>query len=178
MTNTLLALVFFVAAPAPQSAPASGTAATVASLRAMTGVAKDYLTKAAAQVPEDMYAFKPTPEVRSFGALLAHIADANFGICGMASGEKPPMSGVEKSKKTKAELSEALAASFAFCDKAFEGMTEARAHEALPKFFLPGTHTRISVLAFTAAHSFEHYGNVVTYMRMKGMVPPSTAGSQ
>jgi uncharacterized damage-inducible protein DinB len=84
------------------------------------------------------------------------------------------MSGVEKSKTTKADLQAALAESFKFCDAAFDGLTAARANEAI-KFFLPN-QTRLSVLAFNAAHDFEHYGNIVTYMRMKGMVPPSSAG--
>lgn len=159
-------------------APQAQVDPTVASIRTGLDVAKGYILKAADQMPEEEYAFKPTPEVRSFGGLLGHIADANFGICGMASGEKPAMGQIEKTKTTKADLKDALAQSFAFCEKAFEGMTTARANETLPKFFLPGTHTRLGVLAFNNAHNFEHYGNIVTYMRMKKMVPPSTAARQ
>jgi uncharacterized damage-inducible protein DinB len=171
---TLLLTLMLMSAPlAEQAAPAAGNP-TIGSVRSMTDLVKGYVTKAVAQVPEEHFAFKPTPEVRSLGELFGHIADANFGICGMASGQKPPMSGIEKSKKTKAELTEAVTASFAFCDKAFASMTEAQANEVV-KFFLPGTHTRLGVLAFNAAHDFEHYGNIVTYMRMKGMVPPSSA---
>jgi uncharacterized damage-inducible protein DinB len=154
-------------------APAGATA-TIGSIRGAHDTAKGWLLKAAEQVPEEHYSFKPTPEVRSMGEIFAHIADANFMICGMVSGEKAPMSGVEKTKKTKADLSAALAESFKFCDAAFDGLTEARANEVI-KFFLPGTHTRLGVLAFNNAHEFEHYGNIVTYMRMKGMVPPSSA---
>ena len=169
MSGTLL---LALALAAPQQ-PAATT--TTASIRGGYDVVKGYLTKAIEQVPEEHFAFKPTPEVRSLGELFGHIADANFMICGMASGEKATMSGIEKSKKTKAELREALAASFQFCDSAFAGMTDAKAVETV-KFFLPGTHTRLGVLAFNMAHDFEHYGNIVTYMRMKGMVPPSSAG--
>ena len=162
-------------APAPAAQAPVGTTGTVASVRAGLDVVKGYLTKAAEQVPEDMYAFKPVPTVRSMGELFGHIADANFMICGMASGQKPSMSGIEKSKKTKADLQSALAESFKFCEAAFDGLTEARAHE-VTKFFLPGTHTRLGVMTFNTAHDFEHYGNIVTYMRMKGLVPPSSAG--
>ena len=171
MTPLLFALIVVSASPMEQTAPAANP--TIGSIRSMTEQVKGYLIKAAAQVPEDMYAFKPTPQVRSTGEILAHIADANFMICGMATGQKPPMSGIEKSKKTKAEISEALTASFAFCDKALAGLTDAQANETI-KFFIPGTHTRLGVLAFNAAHDFEHYGNIVTYLRLKGMVPPSS----
>ena len=170
-----IALMVMTTAQAPPAQAAAGTSGTVASVRAGLDTAKGYLIKAAEQVPEDMYAFKPVPTVRSMGELFGHIADANFMICGMASGQKPTMSGIEKSKKTKADLQAALAESFTFCEAAFDGLTEARAHESV-KFFLPGAHTRLGVLTFNTAHDFEHYGNIVTYMRMKGLVPPSSAG--
>ena len=146
---------------------------TVASTKGTFDLVKGNILKAAAQVPDDMYAFKPTPDVRSMGALFAHIADANFGICAAASGEKPTMSGIENEKTAKKDVVAALEASFTFCESAFSGMTSARANETV-KFFLPGTHTRIGILAFNTAHDFEHYGNVVTYMRLKGLVPPSS----
>jgi uncharacterized damage-inducible protein DinB len=172
--TTFLLTAILVIAPTLDQAAAPTASPTIGSVRGMTDMVKGYLTKAAAQVPEDQYAFKPTPDVRSMGEVFAHVADANFNICGLVSGEKPPMSGIEKTKKTKAEITEALADSFSFCEKAFDGMTDARAGEVV-KFFVPGTHTRLGVLAFNAAHDFEHYGNIVTYMRLKGMVPPSSA---
>jgi uncharacterized damage-inducible protein DinB len=110
------------------------------------------------------------------GQLFGHIADANFMICSAATGQKPDTPGsIEKTKTSKADLRDALAASFKFCEAGFDGLTTARAGEAV-KFFLPGTHTRLGVLSFNTAHLFEHYGNLVTYMRLKGMVPPSSAG--
>ena len=179
---TLLLTLLLAASPVPEQttpAPAANTAAaasaTIGSVKGMLDIARNWLTKAAEQIPEEHYAFKPTPDVRTTGEIFAHVADANFGICGMASGQKPPMTGVAKTKKTKAELTEALTASFTFCESAFNGMTDTQANEVI-KFFLPGTHTRLGVLAFNAAHDFEHYGNIVTYMRMKGLVPPSSAG--
>jgi uncharacterized damage-inducible protein DinB len=172
MTSGLLLLTVALAG-SPQAAPAASDP-TVASTRGAFDLVKNYVLKTADQLPEELYAFKPTPEVRSAGEILGHIADANFMICGAASGEKGSMSNIEKTKKTKAELKEALAASFTFCDKAYDGMTEAKANETV-KFFLPGTHTRLGVLVFNTAHDFEHYGNLVTYMRLKGLVPPSSA---
>ena len=168
----LIALMLATTAQAPQAA---GGASTAGSIRTGHEAVKGYLLKAVDQVPEEQFAFRPTDAVRTMGELFGHVADANFMICGMASGQKPSMSGIEKSKKTKADLKAALAESMKFCDAAYAGITDANANEAV-KFFLPGTHTRLGVLAFNNAHQFEHYGNIVTYMRVKGMVPPSSGG--
>jgi uncharacterized damage-inducible protein DinB len=130
------------------------------------------LTKAAEQMPEANYGFKPTPEVRSFGQLLGHAADANYMMCSAAQGEKAPVADVEKTKTTKAELVKALGDSFAYCDKVYAGMTEAKALE-LATFF-GRQQPRITILAFNNSHNFEHYGNIVVYLRLKGLVPPSS----
>ena len=170
MSATFMLAVALAAAP---QQPAGS--ATIGSFRAGYDLVKGHLLKAVDQVPEEHFTFKPTPDVRSIGDLFGHIADSNFGICGIASGDKPAMSGIEKAKKSKAELREALAASFKACDAAFDGLTDARANETV-KFFLPGSHTRLNVLVFNAHHDWEHYGNLVTYMRLKGLVPPSSQG--
>lgn len=143
-------------------------------------IIKGNVIKAAAKMPEEHYAFKPTPEVRSFGQLVGHIADANYGFCSAALGEKPPDGGfggaIEKSKTTKADLEKALAASFAYCDKAHAAMTDAAGAAMVKAFF--GEMAKLSVLEFNTHHDFEHYGNIVTYMRMKNLVPPSSERSQ
>ena len=175
MTGSLI-LALALAAPAQQTAaPASGASTMVSSVRGGYELVKGHILKAADQVSEENYAFKATPDVRSMGQLFAHIADANFGICSAATGSKEgAISGTEKGKTTKADIVAALQASFKYCDAAFDGMTEAKANE-VTKFFLPGTHTRLGLLSFNAMHDWEHYGNIVTYMRLKGMVPPSSA---
>jgi uncharacterized damage-inducible protein DinB len=135
---------------------------------------KSNVIRTAEKVPEDLYAFKPTPDVRSLGQLIAHIADGNFGICGAASGMKPTMSGVEKSTQGngKAAIQKALAASFEFCESAIASMDDKKGAEAVKSFL--GMQPRLSVLAFNTSHVWEHYGNLVTYMRLKGIVPPSS----
>jgi uncharacterized damage-inducible protein DinB len=137
---------------------------------------KGNVTKSADQVSEENYAFKPTPDVRSFGQLVGHVANANFAICSAATGADNPMKGtdIEKTKTSKADLQKALADSFAFCDAQFAAMTDAKGGE-MTKFF-GGEQPRLAVLQFNTAHDFEHYGNIVTYMRLKGMVPPSSQG--
>jgi len=167
MLSLLLALT---TAFAPQAQPDP----TIASTKVGLDVVKGYILKAIDQVPDDMLAFKPTPDIRSMGQLFGHIADANFQICSAATGKKPEMQGIEKTKTTKVDIKAALEASFKFCEAGFDGLTTATANEAV-KFFLPGNHTRLGVLTFNTAHDFEHYGNLVTYMRLKGLVPPSSA---
>jgi uncharacterized damage-inducible protein DinB len=139
-------------------------------------IVKGYLIRAAEKMPEEHYAFKPNKDVRSFGQLVGHVADANFGFCSAAAGEKPPMGGfdgsLEKSKTTKADLQKALADAFAYCDKVYGGMTDSGATPLVKGFW--GELPKLSVLDFNTAHDFEHYGNIVTYMRLKDIVPPSS----
>jgi uncharacterized damage-inducible protein DinB len=139
-------------------------------------IVKGYLTRAAEKMPEEHYTFKPTKDVRSFGQLVAHVADANFGFCSAVAGEKPPMGGfdgtIEKGKTSKADLQKALADSFAYCDKVYSGATDSGGTEMVKGFW--GELPKLSVLSFNTAHDFEHYGNIVTYMRLKDIVPPSS----
>jgi len=128
--------------------------------------------ESAEKVAEDVYAFKPTSEVRSFAQMLGHVADAQYMFCAAVLGEQAPRPGVEKSKSTKEELIPALKEAFAYCDKAYEGMTDAEAVQTL-KFF-NREMAKATVLGFNAFHTMEHYGNLVTYMRLKGIVPPSS----
>ena len=172
MTRTFLAAAF-VALFVPTTAVAQSNP-FVDAAKAQLATIKNNVIRTAEKVPEDLYEFKPTPEVRSLGQLIAHIADGNFGICGSGATMKPPMSGVEKSTggKGKAALQKALAASFEFCESAWASMDNTRSAEVVKTFL--GTQPRFSTLSFNTAHVWEHYGNLVTYMRLKGIVPPSS----
>jgi uncharacterized damage-inducible protein DinB len=136
--------------------------------------AKNYVTKSAEKVSEDLYSFKPTPEVRSFGAILAHIADGNYLFCSKVKGEESPsaMMAVEKGKTTKADIQKALAESYAYCDAAIAGVPAAQLADKADFFGME--QTKLSMIGFASVHSFEHYGNLVTYMRLKNIVPPSS----
>ena len=187
MRTTLLApaMCLMLAAAASAQTPAASTGANPLSAGAKRSydIIKGYIVKAAAKMPEEHFAFKPTPEVRSFGQIVGHIADANFVICSMVAGEKPPMGGfepassIEQTKKTKADLSKALSDSFAYCDTVHGGMTDA-AGAAIIKTFVGSEMAKLSFLEFNTHHDFEHYGNLVTYMRLKGLVPPSSERTQ
>jgi uncharacterized damage-inducible protein DinB len=172
MTRLLAGVFAFAVFLVPASAQAQNP--LMASIKAQHDQAKDYITKTAEMVPENLYSFKATPEVRSIAQLLGHIADATNGICGSAGGGKAAPLAAEKSMTTKAQLTKALADAFAVCDKVIAGMTDQQAMETT-KFFIGGQSTRGMIVAFNTAHNFEHYGNLVTYMRLNKIVPPSSA---
>lgn len=159
-------LVSAACAQAPDLKTISGHA------RALQNQVKNVVLRSAEKVPEADYSFKPTPEVRSFGQILGHIADAQYAFCSAAMGEKNPSPGVEKSKTSKADLSAALQEAFSYCDKAYAALTDANAGDPVKLF--GADRARLGVLSFNTSHVYEHYGNLVTYMRLKGIVPPSS----
>lgn len=124
---------------------------------------------AAEQMPEDSYAFRPTPDVRSFGELIAHIAESNFEMCVIAKGESTPVPTVGP---TKTIALKALQDSFACSAAARKNLTPQQ-KERLVKF-MGGTQPARNVLDFSVFHSLQHYGNIIVYMRLKGLVPPSS----
>jgi len=127
---------------------------------------------AAQKMPEENYSFKPTPDVRSFGQLVGHAADANYMFCSLASGEPNPTTGIEKSKTTKADLVAAVKDAVAYCNKVFDGMTDTKGSEMTK--FRNFNMARLTILSLNSAHTDEHYGNMVTYLRLKGIVPPTS----
>lgn len=156
-----------------QQQQAAVNTSTVANAKSIFQMAHTNVLRAAEQVPESLYAFKPTPEVRSFGQIVGHVADADRMICAFAAGARPamdPASSAER-KTSKAEIVQALKDAAAACDAAY-AQSDADAQTPITMFGMSGT--RLWALNFNAAHVMEHYGNLVTYMRIKGMVPPSS----
>src|SRR5690349_1814786 len=135
--------------------------------KAQFDMIKGNLSKTAAKVPEDVYSFKPTPEVRSLGEIIGHVADANFAICAAAAGEKPPQSGFEKAAKTpaKASLTKAINDSIAYCDGVIAKLNDQTGAQTVN--FFGGATPKLAVFNFNIQHCNEHYGNLVTYMRLK-----------
>jgi hypothetical protein len=141
---------------------------------------KANLTEEAEKMPEADYNFKPgsTAEVRPFGRVIAHVAEAQFGQCSAVNGEPNPMQGkhLEEELKTKAEIAKALADSFALCDKAFSSTTD----ENAVQFVKQGQNevTRAAALYGVLVHGNELYGTGAVYLRSKNIVPPSTERMQ
>lgn len=133
---------------------------------------KGILLRAAEKMPEENYNFKPADTVRSYGQIIGHLADAQYLFCSTASGEKNPGLNIEKTKTSKADLVAALKEGFAYCDKVYDAMTDAAATQNV-KFF--GNEVpKFAALSINIGHNMEHYGNLVTYMRIKGVVPPTS----
>lgn len=128
----------------------------------------------AEQVSAADYAFKPTPAVRSFAQLVGHLADGNFAICSAIRGETSPATAKFEEVTDKARLVRAVRESNAYC-ATVHAWGKAHHHDAVKVFGMDGSVTW--GLGFNIAHVAEHYGNMVTYMRMKGMVPPSSQGN-
>ena len=143
----------------------SGTARTI-----QNGV-KGNVLKSADKMSDEQYSFKPTPDIRSFGQLIGHLADANNTFCSASLGIPNPAPGIEKSKTSKADLVAALQAAMALCDKAYD-INDEKATEMVK--FRNQERSRLSLLQFNSFHSNLHYGNLVTYMRLKGVTPPSS----
>ena len=133
---------------------------------------KDVLLKSAEKMPEENYSFKPVETVRSYGQIVGHVADAQYAFCSIALGEKNPALDIEHTKTSRADLIAALNTAFAYCDKAYDGMTDATAVQTVKLF--GNDAPRLSALTVNNMHDLEHYGNLVTYMRLKNIVPPSS----
>jgi hypothetical protein len=132
---------------------------------------KTNLLAAANAMPEANYSFAPVPEEMTFGAWVAHVADAQTGICSTLNGQTKR--GDAASKTSKADLVAALQASFDECDKAYNALTDANATELVA--YGRGQNSRAGRLGYNSAHDQECYGSMAVYMRIKGIVPPSTA---
>jgi hypothetical protein len=167
------------AGPVMAQGPAQqGPVSLSMSLQRSYAAIKTNLTLAAEKLPESDYGFKPSTmsEVRTFGQLFGHVANAQFGACAAARGVPNPNQGINNEQKTsRAEIVKALADSFAFCDPAFAALTEANGSEIVTQG--RGQVARSAVLAGLVAHSNEMYGTAAVYLRARNIVPPSTEGA-
>jgi uncharacterized damage-inducible protein DinB len=136
--------------------------------RAYTAI-KTNLTKAADKMSDENYSFKPSADIRTFGALIAHIADTQMRMCAQVKGEQKTADAA--SKTAKADLVAALKASFDECDAAWDSITDANAVEMLAG---RAPRSKLSALIYNTTHSNEEYGYLAVYMRLKGVVPPSS----
>lgn len=171
----LLLVALGASALEAQQAPAAPPADPVMTgLRAQYNTVKRYLVASAEQMPEEHYGFRPVEGVRSFGEMIGHIVNAQYTYCSAGSGIARPAEtqGVNfEQLKSKAEFVAALTASFEFCDQAYLKFTDAQALELAAG---NNPQPRLNRLIGNTTHIWEHYGNLVTYMRIKGITPPSS----
>ena len=167
MHRRFAALLALTLVPAAAALNAQGVAA-VAPLYADV---KDNVIKSAELMPPANYPFKPTPKVRSYGQLIGHIANANYMLCATAKGEKNPnVQDFEKNTK-KADLVKAVKDAFAYCDGLYK-MADADLSATAEMFGMK--MSRLSWTLMNVTHNNLHYGNLITYLRLKGLTPPSS----
>jgi uncharacterized damage-inducible protein DinB len=181
MRTILRALLICVLAPAaaamaqgnpPPAAAAPPSNPLSAHNKTIYGGVKMILLRSAEKMPEENYSFKPTDGVRTFGQVLGHVADSQYAFCSRVLGEKNPAPKIEETKTSKGDLIAALKDAFAYCDKAYDGMTDTSGTQIVK---LMGADTpKLGALSVNNVHTVEHYGNLVTYMRMKNIVPPTS----
>ena len=170
-------LAFPLAAQTSQQAPPKDLSAW---LRNSYSMNRKFLARAAEKMPENFYGMRPgaQPEVRTFGQLIGHLANFNFRWCSDAKGEKNPMEEIDFEKLTsKADLVKALNSALTYCDSVYATLTDANSKDMVQGTRDDGTKVpvlRVSRLISNFAHNNEHYGNLVTYMRIKSIVPPSS----
>ena len=151
--------------------PAAGVAQGVATIAPLYETSKGWLIKSAEQMPDSTFFFKPTPAVRSFGEIIGHVADANFTFCATAKGEKSPATQQFEKSTDRAALVKAIKDAFAYCDPVYK-MADASLSAPAEVFGIK--MTRLGFVMLNVTHNNEHYGNLVTYFRLKGMTPPSS----
>ena len=135
---------------------------------------KNNLIKAAEKMPEEAYSFKPTPEMESFGTRMIHIAN-QIGTCSGLTGERKPNPAAGKTAK--ADIVAGLKASFEACDAAWDKMNDAVSLETIPGRGNT-TRTKLTALIGNTTHNTELYGYISVYMRLKGVVPPTSDRAQ
>lgn len=169
---TLVAALATSAAARPLHA--QGTDLAVPAARAVWQPIAAYIAQSAEDMPAEKYGFKPTPEVRSFGQLIGHVAGSQYMFCAAAIGDSARKEDdIEKTRTTKAELVAAMKESTAYCARAY-AQGDASTRQSITMF--GQKQNRLWALMTNAAHDDEHYGNIVTYLRMNGIVPPSSRG--
>lgn len=172
----LVAAIALGAAVAPVSAQAGpgGDNPSLSVVHSMWQAMATWVAQSAEQMPEAKFSYRPTPEVRTFGEIIGHVAGSEKMFCAIAMGEAPPREdAVEKTSPNKAQLLAALKDAATYCDKAY-GQSDASSHA--PATIFGQKQTRLHALVLNATHVGEHYGNLITYLRMNGMVPPSSQG--
>ncbi len=179
LSMILLGTLFAIPAAA-QTAPDAPANPLSTWLRNAYTMNRNNIVKSADKMPEENYGMRPGPqmEVRTFGQQVGHVAKFNYLWCSQAKGEKNPAAGVDLEKlPTKAELMKALNDAFTYCDSAYAALTDASGLEVIDITQESGRQTRnlrMALLILNYGHNNEIYGNLVTYLRIKSIVPSSS----
>jgi len=175
-------LILAVAVPSAAAAQTTGAGYNDALSTSMASVAQKMhatirrdLAEAAQAMPAEDYAFKATPDVRTFAQLVGHVVNANWFFCSQAAKETRPTTTNFEAVTDKAALVKGLNDALAYCDQVYSATTDATFSQPVRMSGATADTVRGAVLMFNTTHNNEHYGNMVVYLRLKGHVPPSTA---
>ncbi len=169
----LFVLVFTLMLPGLARAQEAPSTAVMASLKGLHDVTATNLLRTAEMLDEALFAYRPTDDVRTAGQILAHVANAQFAFCSAAAGEaNPNQENYEETATTPEAVVAALQAGFDYCAGVYDRLTDAEG--AVMRSFFGREMAGSGILAFNSAHNYEHYGNLVTYLRLNGLVPPSS----
>jgi uncharacterized damage-inducible protein DinB len=166
------ALIVAASSPLGAQAHVDGPDLLIRSFHAGAAHVEQVFRTSAERMPAADYAFRPTPAVRSFAELVGHVAESNYVFCAIMKGETAPEKSIEWARLTKAEMQEALAESFTYCKDAIAAMDGPQAQVLVR--FQGREWPAAAVMNFRNYHALLHYGNVITYLRLRGVVPPST----
>jgi uncharacterized damage-inducible protein DinB/uncharacterized protein YciI len=153
--------------------PPTLPAVLISDTRANYDAVAKYLLDAARKMPDEGYAFRPSPDVRTFAQLVGHVAEAQYIACSLVRGEEYKPRGIEQNLPAKAELVAALETAVGFCRESWNRFVPGAMADPVTLF--GQRRTKLGAMDIATAHAFEHYGNMTTYLRMKGIVPPSSA---
>jgi uncharacterized damage-inducible protein DinB len=172
-----IVLVMLAAVVVPLSAQPRPPQTFPAYLQGQYATLKRNIAGSVDKMPAEHFAFKPVPEVMSYAEMLTHIVEAQYGYCSTVKGAANPGASPNFKVTDKAAVGQLVKDSFAYCDDAFAALTNENALEMLTRGSAPNQRqlARVNQLTQLIVHGNEHYGNLVTYMRMKGIVPPSSA---
>ena len=170
MKTVTITAALIIALTAPGTATAQDHTLSYHARYAFSAM-KLWLVASAEKMPAEDYGFKPTESVRTFAQIVGHVADVQYRFCSVVLGDKSGRPSIEKTRSSKPELIAALKEAFAYCDPAYDGMTDAAAVETVNiGIVMP----KLSVLYVNSMHASLHYGNIITYLRLKGITPPSS----
>ena len=169
MARAITTFVLTLALAVPAAAQTKALAEALD--RMHTNVARN-VVEAAEKMPEAEFTFQPTKDVRTFGGFVGHVANSEFGYCARVKGEANPNKQDFEKVVVKSALVAGLKAAVAYCDAVYKLQTDASLSEMITMG--QSQQPKGQVLVQNISHSNEHYGNLVTYMRIKGLVPPST----
>lgn len=173
MTNRLTAAIFILLT---SIAPVRAADDIVGPLRTQWGATQNLVLNLAEIIPEAKYDYKPTPEVRAIREVLAHLVFENLSYMGTVAGAPAPDRAKIEAMKTRDEILNALKESYAFGDRTLAALTDEKAVEKIT--FRGQTVVRWYPVLFNIQDNMDHYGNLVVYVRLNGMVPPRTAAAR